>query len=447
MPDASQPDPPFALSRRARRTHAQPIAYLMAQAVTNRQVISLAAGLVDAETLPADETAALASQMLTDPAEARAALQYGTTSGLAELRQRLLEHMAALHGFDPAALGASADDVVVTTGSQQLLFMLTDVLVNPGDIVLTAWPSYFVYTGTLQTFGAQVRCIDMDTDGILPESLERTLGEIDAAGDLPRVKVLYLISYHQNPTGITLSADRRPRVLEIVRRYSRDHRILVLDDAAYCELTYEGTAPPSLKAWDQGNTHVALLQTFSKPFAPGLKTGYGLLPRDLVEPVVLQKGNHDFGSTNFAQHLLLAALRGRAYEHHLARLRRQYAAKRDAMLQALAKELGDFHPDQTHWTRPAGGLYVYLTLPPGLDTGRDGPLFRRALDEGVLYVPGEYCYGPDPTRTPPTSAMRLSFGSPTAGQIRTGVARLARAIRAVAADARAAAPPARTARR
>lgn len=421
--------PKFAFSARAARARQQPISFLMSQAVTNPELISLAAGLVDYDTLPGGEAGALLNEMLCDPARARAALQYGTTEGLAELRDELLRHLAALDGLSPADLGASADDVIVASGSQQLLFMLTDILVDPGDVVVTAWPSYFVYTGTLEAAGAQVRCADMDSDGVIPQSLEAVLDQLETDGLLPCVKIVYLVSYHQNPTGITLSADRREPVLEIVRDYSRDHRILLIEDAAYRELTFEGRPPRSIKSYDTANESVALLQTFSKPFSPGLKTGYGLLPRDLVEAVILQKGNHDFGSANLCQHLVLAAMRTGVYERHLDVLRRQYAAKRDAMLAALEEHLGDLAPGRTRWTRPSGGLYIFLTLPEDMDTGRDGALFARAIEQGVLYVPGEYCYGPDPWRDLPRNTIRLSFGVAGIDDIRLGVERLARAIK------------------
>jgi len=429
--DAAGAPPPFAFSARARRTRRQPISALMAQAVENAGVISLAAGLVDEATLPAEETARLAADLLgADPRAARTALQYGTTEGLAPLRRALLEHLAALDGLGPDRLGASPDQVVVATGSQQLLFILADVLLDPGDIVVTAWPSYFVFTGALETVGAEVRGVEIDEAGMVPEALERLLADLEAEGRLQRVKLVYLMSYHQNPTGITLAAERRPRLVEVVRRFSRRHRILLVEDAAYRELSFEDDPPPSVRASDPDGRHVALLQTFSKPFSPGLKVGYGLLPRDLVEPVVLQKGCHDFGSANLCQHLALRALESGAYGRHLERLRRRYIEKRDAMLEALAEHLGPLGPE-VRWTRPRGGLYVFLTLPEGVDTGPEGPLFARAMEEGVLYVPGEYCYPPDPTRTAPRNTLRLSYGVCEIESIRRGVAALGRAVRRV----------------
>lgn len=423
--------PSFRFSQRAGRTVEQPIGYLMAQAVDNPDVISLAAGLVDYPTLPSEVASKLLGDILSDPKRSKIALQYGTTEGLGDLRRMLLEHMAQLDGVSPTDLDASPDDVVITTGSQQSLFILSDLLVDPGDIVITAWPSYFVYTGALTSFGARVRCVEMDDQGMAPAALERVLGEIAAAGELERVKIVYVCSYHQNPTGLTLAEDRRPKLLDIVKRFSRGHRILLLEDAAYRELTYAGQAPPSIKRWDAENRYVALAQTFSKPFAPGLKTGYVLLPRDLVEPMLLQKGSHDFGSVNLVQHLLAEAMRQGAYAEHVKLLCDHYTHKRDAMLGALDEHLGDFEPGATRWTHPTGGLYVWLTLPDRFDTGRGGKLFDRAISEGVLYVPGAFCYPADATRTVPRHHMRLSYGTANIDQIREGIARLGRAIRAV----------------
>ncbi len=417
----------FGLSARARRSSRQPISYLMAQAVTNPDLISLAAGLVDSDQLPVQETSRLAQQVLSHPASARKALQYGTTAGLLGLRKALLAHLEKLEGLGPGGLGASPDQIIVSTGSQQLLFLLSDVLVDPGDIVVTSWPSYFVYTGTLQSLGAQVRCVEMDNEGMMPHSLKALLERIRDEGNLSRVKMVYLVSYYQNPTGITLSAGRREQILQIVREFSIDHRICLLEDAAYRELSYSGKVPPSIKSFDRDNQYVALLQTFSKPFSPGLKTGYALLPKDLVEPVIIQKGNHDFGSNNFAQEILLASLEGGGYGDHLEKIRLAYGRKRDAMLQALETQFAS--EPAVHWTRPEGGLYVWLTLPEGVDTSMDSLLCKRSIEQGVLYVPGEFCFPPDPNRGKPTNTIRLSFGLAKVDQIHEGIARLARAYR------------------
>jgi 2-aminoadipate transaminase len=431
------PHLPFPLSSRAARTADQPIGFLIATALANPHVISLAAGLVDYETLPSPETRALMAELLTDDAVGRARLNYGTTLGLPALRQQLIQHLARLDGQTPEEFNASADQVIVTNGSQQLLALLTDALVDPGDIVITAWPSYFVYTGVLITAGADVRCVDIDEQGIVPEKLETLLEQIEQAGQLQRVKIVYIVSYHDNPTGVTLAEGRRPEILRIAQKFSKDHRILLMEDAAYRELTFEGEPPKSIRRHESSipadQRQVALLQTFSKPFAPGFKVGYGLLPPQLIEKIGLLKDNLDFGTANLSQHLVLRAMTSGLYENHVAMLRRRYHEKATCMLSALKQHLGDFCPARTHWTHPRGGLYVWLTLPDEIDTTRSSPLFEQAIHEGVLYVPGSYCYGPDPTRQVPRNTIRLSFGTATLDHIREGIRRLACAIRKIAA--------------
>lgn len=356
-------------------------------------------------------------------------LQYGSTEGLSTLRQILLQHFADLDNTTPQQLNVTADDIVISTGSQQLLYILTDILIDPGDIVITEWPSYFVYTGVLTSASANVRCVEMDDQGLIPEKLDQLLASLKKSGDLHRVKMLYTCDYHQNPTGITLSNERRPLILDIIKKYSTDHRILILEDAAYRELTYRGDIPNSIKSYDHANQFVALVQTFSKPFAPGFKTGYAMLPTNLVSHVVKQKGSHDFGSANLTQYLLLKAMQTGIYSKHVAQLRKSYDLKLNAMLDALQNNLSDLSPDKVKWTNPSGGLYVYLTLPPNINTSRDTPFFDLAIKNGVLYVAGEYCFSPDITRTIPQNTIRLSFGVSTVDQIHQGISRLANTIK------------------
>jgi len=427
----THPNLPLLLSRSARHAAEQPISELIKMALDDPTLISLAAGLVDYDTLPGDGVAPLAQQILAEPAAAKAALQYGTTEGFAAFRQQLYAHLARLDGVGEDELPGSADDVVVTTGSQQLLNILAEVLLDADDIVVAGWPSYFVYTSALTAYGATVRAVDLDEEGMVPDKLDRLLAGLLAAGQMHRVKFVYLVSYHQNPTGITISEDRRRQLLDIVRHYSQKagHRIVLVEDAAYRELTYQGDAPASIKSMDSDNQYVALCQTFSKPFAPGFKTGYGLLPSDLVEPVLLSKGGRDFGSSNFNMHVISRAMATGVFDHHVGVLREAYAAKIGATLDALDEHFADL--EGVSWTRPTGGLYVWLTLPESVDTSKGGPLFGHAIKQGVLFVPGVYCYPNDPTRTAPKNTIRLAVGVPKPEQIREGIARLAQAVRAV----------------
>jgi len=422
---------PLPLSRAARHAAEQPISELIKMALDDPELISLAAGLVDFDTLPGETVAPIIQQILSEPSAARAALQYGTTEGFAAFRNQLYNHLVALDDAAADTYPGSPDDIVVTTGSQQLLNIIAEVLLDADDIVIAGWPSYFVYTSALTAYGATVRAVDLDEHGMIAEKLDKLLRGLYAAGQMRRVKFVYVVSYHQNPTGITLSAERRKQIFEIVRYWSQKagHRIVLLEDAAYRELTYEGNAPASIKSFDTKNEYVALCQTFSKPFAPGLKTGYGLLPSDLVEPVKLSKGGRDFGSSNFNMHIISRAMASGAFDQHVGVLRRAYAAKIRATLAALEEHFAGI--EGVSWTRPTGGLYVWLTLPESVDTSKQGPLFGHAIKQGVLFVPGVYCYPNDPTREPPKNTIRLAVGVPKLDQIREGIARLASAVKQV----------------
>jgi 2-aminoadipate transaminase len=416
--------PPLLLSAKAKRTQEAPISALIAAAVADPNLISFAAGLVDPLTLPVDECAAITQKIFADRPRAQTALQYDTTLGLKPLRHQLLAHLEKLEGKPASAMSITADDIVLTTGSQQTLYLVGDCLIDPGDIVIAANPSYFVFTGTLQSLGAQVKTVPTDDDGMDVEAVVALLSQIERSGQLARVKFIYITSFFDNPTGLTLSLPRRRRLLEIARQFSREQRILILEDAAYRELRYDGEALPSIKSFDEGNQFTILTQTFSKPFAPGLKLGYTVLPRALLDPVLHQKGNHDFGSANICQQIALEAMRDGSYAKHLELLKIEYRKKRDLMLASLARHM----PKSVHWTHPHGGLYIWVTLPTGIDTSRDSRMFLESLNHHVLYVPGDYSFQPDAAGQIPRNHLRLSFGQVSIDKIDEGIGRLASVI-------------------
>jgi 2-aminoadipate transaminase len=414
------------LSAKAARTGEQPISFLIETAMANQSLINLAAGLVDPLTLPIDAMRKISQALLADDARARAALQYDTTQGLEPLRRACVRHLSALEEKPAADFGISPRDIVITTGSQQALYLIGDVLIDPGDIVIAANPCYFVYTGTLKSLGATVMAVPMTDSGIDVDAVEELLKKLETQGRLDRLKLIYTTSYFQNPTGLTLNLEGRGRLLELARKFSRCHRLLILEDAAYRELRYDGPNLPSIKSMDRENRYTILTQTFSKPFAPGLKTGYTAMPADLLKAVLNQKGNHDFGSASLTQHLALEAMNTGLYHQQVRHLCDSYGQKRDRMLEALQRHMP--RDPEISWTRPSGGLYIWLTLPDYFQTSREAPLFNDSVRRGVMYVPGEYGFQPDEAGFVPSNHLRLSFGQVAPERIEPGIQRLAEAV-------------------
>lgn len=421
--------PPVCLSQRCHWGSRQPISFLMEQAVQNPSVISFAAGLVDQTTLPDAEVRTACEALLSDPALARQALQYGTTQGAERLRKQLVRYLAELEHCRVDDLAIAPEQLILTTGSQQLLSLVGEVLLDPGDVVLVAAPTYFAFLGTLNGLGARSLPVAADADGMRTDALECELQKLESAGELDRVKLIYVVSYYENPTGISLSAERREAVVDLARRWSREQQIFVLEDAAYRELRYDGPEFPSIWSFDADRQTVILAQTFSKSFSPGLRVGFGVVPERLVAAVRDRKGNEDFGSANFNQHLLATVFERGLYAPHGRLLRETYRAKRDAMLAAADRYFGDF-PEVT-WVHPHGGLYVWMSLPSTIETGFESRLFLRATEvDQVMYVPGEVCYA-GPVEKRPRHQMRLSFGTQSAQGIDEGMKRLANAYRAL----------------
>jgi 2-aminoadipate transaminase len=405
----------------------------MARTLAQPDLVSLAAGFVDYESLPVEPVRRAMEAIFGDSARAHAALQYGTTIGHGPLRAAVLERMLCADGRTAAELGLSPDRVVMTAGSNQLLFMVSDALLDPGDIVLCGAPTYFVYLGTIENLGARAFGVACDEHGLVPEALDDALARLAAAGELGRVKAIYVTTYYDNPSGVSVPAARRAAIIELAQRWSRSGRIYVIEDAAYRELRYAADDIPSLRSFDAAGDTVVHAGTFSKSFSPGVRVGWGILPPALLGPVLAAKGHIDFGSPNFNQLLMATVLELGLYDDHLVRLRAQYKQKLDATLRAAEAHLRGI--EGVDWVAPTGGLYLWLRLPPEIDTGLEGPLFDRAVAEGVLYIPGEHCY-PGHGTPRPRNMIRLSFGIPSAESIARGVAALGRAIRQVAGRAR-----------
>ncbi len=412
------------LSELAKRTIDPPISWLMKLALERPKLISLAAGFTDNASLPVTASAKLLHDILSKPKIARASLQYGSTAGDLELRNLTLQRLEYLDGAAPKTYGV--ENLVITHGSQQFLYLVTECLCDVGDIVLVEDPTYFVYLSILQSHGIEARGVKLDQDGLDLESLGRILERLKCEGNLARVKMLYLVSYFQNPSGVTTSEAKKKAILKLLRRFEKDagHPIYLLEDAAYRELQFEGPSQPSALSGSDAGKRVIYSGTYSKPFATGVRVGYGYLPEALVQPVIRVKGNHDFGTSHLLQQLIRAALASGKYETHLSILKKRYEQKAEIMAKALRAHFPGF----VEWESANGGLYVWARLPVSIPTGPKSAFFRACLSRDVLYVPGELCYAADPTRRAPRNEIRLSFGGASEASIREGIKRMGQAI-------------------
>lgn len=427
-----------ALSQLGQRTAPPAISWLMSLTLAHPKLISLAAGFTDNASLPVDEARALLDEILSATRTGQPALQYGSTAGDPLLReltaQRLTELDAQATSPAPVAAGGtpattlSSDRLLITHGSQQLLYLLTETLCDPGDIVLVEDPTYFVYLGIAQSHGLRCRGVRLLPDGVDLAHLEQVLEELRRSGDLPRVKLLYLVTYYQNPTGYTTSQAKKSAALKLLRRYEKfaGHPLYLLEDAAYRELRFAGDDVPSALIAPGGADRVFYAGTFSKPFATGVRVGFGVLPEPVLTTATRIKGNHDFGTANLLQQLLTRALATGAYERHLAELQRRYAHKAHVMTDAVRAHF----PSDVEWREPEGGLYVWARAPKRLRTGPKSRFFQTALRRNVLYVPGALCYADDSARRKPDHEMRLSYGGANERDLTEGIRRLGRALAA-----------------
>ena len=417
------------LSDQARRSAAQAIGFLMQQAVENADCISLAAGLVDEDSLPVEIVRNAVTELLTDKDSGRKLLQYGITPGPENLRRVFRSNLARLEQHSDQLRDLPLSQLMLTTGSQQLLSLVTQALFNPGDICLVAAPTYFVYIGVLEAAGAEIVPVVADADGMCPDSLAAAFENIQSRGQLDRVKLVYVVSDFDNPSGVSVSAERRPELLKIVQRYSPNGGVFLLEDCAYRELRFDGDPIPSIWSFDTTHETVILAQTFSKSFSPGIRVGMGVLPQRLVKAVTDLKGNEDFGSAHLNQHLVAQTIRTGQYLEHVSTVCESYRRKRDAMVAAVEREFAGL--TEVTWVKPLGGMYVWMRLPDRIETGFDSPLFQRAAHvDKVMYVPGELSYPAEwPDR--PRCEMRLSFGVQSVAGIEEGIRRLASAVRSI----------------
>ncbi|WP_277676340.1 PLP-dependent aminotransferase family protein [Saccharopolyspora rectivirgula] len=362
------------------------------------EVVSLAGGMPNIAALPLESLAAEVSRLIT--VDGQTALQYGSAQGIPELREQICEVMA-LEG-----ISAHPDDVMVTSGSQMALDMVTRIFCDPGDVILAEGPSYVGALGSFNAYQAEVVHVPMDEEGLQPQALREAIAAVTAQGK--RIKFLYTIPNFHNPGGITLAIPRRSEILEICR----EHGILVVEDNPYGLLGFDGTQYPALRSLDADN--VVYLGSFSKTFAPGLRVGWVLAPHAVREKLVLTAESATLCPPTLNQMVVSRYLSTHDWRGQIKIYREQYRERRDAMLSSLEQHM----PEGCSWTRPDGGFFVWLTVPEGIDTKA---MLPRAVTRRVAYVSGTGFY----TNGHGSKQMRLSFCYPTPERIREGVRRLA----------------------
>ncbi|HTQ31137.1 MAG TPA: PLP-dependent aminotransferase family protein [Opitutaceae bacterium] len=417
--------PSLSLSQLGRRAAPPTIARLMTMALEQPGLLSLAAGFTDNATLPVGAVQAAVGALADRPGEAEF-LQYGTNQGRPQLRRRLADRLAAVE--PPLNAADLAPRILITNGSQQALYLAIQTLCDPGDIVLVDRPSYFVFLEMLAGLGVRAVSLPTDSRGRLDgAALDVRLTELARRGEAERVKAVYFISYFSNPSARSLTGAEKISLAEILSR----HGLVVpaIEDAAYRELYFdrpeEARSILSLPAWREFPQ--LYLSTLTKPFASGLKTGWGVCTDETWLGAMLNaKGHHDFGTANFNQAVCEQVLANGVFAAQVKKVRSVYAAKM-AVLHATLETAG-LRDCGWRWEQPAGGLYLWLEAPPGLDTGLESAFCRACIDAGVIYVPGELCFADDV----PRNFVRLSFGVLGEGDLREAGRRFAAAARGLA---------------
>ena len=364
-------------------------------------ILSLAGGTPYTRDFKVEKMVAAATACMLN--QGNQALQYGASEGHVGLKKHVTEMMAA-DGID-----VDHDDFIITDGSQQALDLLAKVFVDPGDVILVEAPSYLGALNAFAGYEPKVVAIPLDDDGVRVDRLEATLRELSTAKVKP--KFMYLVPNFHNPAGVTLSKERRHRIIEL----SREHELLLIEDNPYGRLRFEGEDIPSLRALDD---QVVYMSTFSKIFSPGLRLGWVTAPHPILEKIVFAKQSADLCSSSFTQMVVEEFLNENDLDDYLAQLVKTYRGRRDAMLSAL----DEFFPSEVSWSHPLGGFFVWAKLPEFIDTTE---MLAEAINQKVAYVPGRAFFADGSG----ANFMRLAFCYPTEADIREGVKRLAGVVK------------------
>ncbi len=396
MDEVSRPLP--SLSARLADVQSSPVRDIL-KLTQRAEVISFAGGLPAPELFPAEMVAQAFATALA-PTVVAGALQYSTTEGDPRLRALLAQRLTG------RGLEAHADEILVTTGSQQALGLVASVLIDPGDVVLVEDPSYLAALQSFGFAGARMVPVPCDEHGVDPEQLPQLIAE-------HRPKFLYLVPTFQNPTGRTLPGDRRARLAQI----AVEHGLWLVEDDPYGELRYDGEPLKPVASYPGARDRTVTVSTLSKVLAPGLRIGFLRAPAPLLGPMTVAKQAADLHTSTVDQHAARICLDTGLLDDHIALVRAEYRRRRDALLGGLSDAL----PRGSTHNHPDGGMFVWVRLPTGWDAGE---LLRRALEHDVAFVPGAPFYATDPD----PRTLRLSFTTHRPAEIVEGLDRIRRAV-------------------
>jgi len=413
---------PIPFSTLGRLADPPVISNLMAVALENPSLLSLAAGFTNTQTLPKETVRDAVVQLSTSGKEAEY-LQYGTTQGRLGLRKFLSKRLSWQDQHQSPAY--HPHNFMLTNGSQQALYLAMQVLCDPGDIVLVESPSYFVFLELLKGLGIEAIGIPVGpTNETDPEGMRDVIRKLKAEGRIERLKAVYLQAWYANPSTRSLTRSNLAALASVLEDEGLE--LPVLEDGAYRDLYFDEAHPaPSILAMPEWDAFPRLyFGTFTKPFATGLKCGFAVCDHEALRDKMLHiKGHQDFGSAHFPQAILQVVVENGSYDKLLEGLRKSYFGK----MQLLHGELLEEGIEELDWSwdMPEGGLYLWLTGPEHLDTSIESEFCKAAVDAGVLYVPGDLCFAPGG----PKNCMRLSFGVLNGDDLREAARRLAKVMR------------------
>jgi len=376
------------------------IVRMLFAAASRPDIISFAGGMPHPRSFPVREITQAMEEVFE---QSEVSFQYGPSEGLWDLREEISKLMKERE------MEVHPEEILITDGAQQGLDLLGKIFINPGETIITEGPSYVGALNAFLSYEARVVSVSMDEEGVQPEVLEKTLVALEKEGRKP--KFVYLIPSYQNPTGLSLSLKRRKEVVEIVEK----HQVLLVEDDAYGYLSFSTVSTPTLKKLKEDTIY---LNTFSKIFSPGMRIGWLTAPKPILEKFSKAKEAENLCPSPFTQKVLLAYLKRFDLKEQTRKVASMYRERCQAMLQALE----EFFPAEAVWTRPEGGLFIWVTLPEYFDTTE---MLAKALEEKVAYIPGEAFYADGQGK----NSMRLNFSYSEFEVIWEGIKRLSKVVR------------------